>query len=187
MSKNKSQTTGNKTSKNRFAIISILILVLIVAVIFIFFNFNSNSQSKSNEINNDMKNTTVYSFKKEGELVFTKTDGTEISVLDIEIADNDVQLMNGLMYRTSMKENQGMLFIFPYETEQSFWMKNTVISLDMIFVNSAKEIVKIHHNTTPFSEESYSSEKPAQFVIEVNAGYTAMGIKEGDKVIWKRD
>ena len=87
-----------------------------------------------------------------------------------------------------MKENHGMLFIFPYEAEQSFWMKNTVIALDMIFVNSKLEIVKIHHNTTPFSEQSYSSGKPAEYVVEVNAGYSnRMGIKEGDKIIWTRD
>jgi uncharacterized membrane protein (UPF0127 family) len=52
-----------------------------------------------------------------------------------------------------------MLFIFPYETEQSFWMKNTVLALDMLFINSNNEIVKIHHNNNSFSEQSYPSEK----------------------------
>jgi uncharacterized membrane protein (UPF0127 family) len=87
-----------------------------------------------------------------------------------------------------MKDDQGMLFIFPYETEQSFWMKNTVLSLDIIFVNANFEIVKIHHNTTPFSEQSYSSEKPAQYVVEVNAGYSnKLGLTEGDKIFFRRN
>ena len=84
-----------------------------------------------------------------------------------------------------MGENHGMLFIFPAERYQSFWMLNTLFSLDMLFINSKKEIVTIHKNTTPLSQQSYPSSKPAIYVLEVVAGYTdKFNIKEGDKIYW---
>ena len=84
-----------------------------------------------------------------------------------------------------MEEMQGMLFIFPDERYQSFWMLNTLFSLDMIFINSKKEIVTIHKNTKPLSEQSYPSSEPAQYVLEVNAGFCdRYNIKQGDKVFW---
>jgi uncharacterized membrane protein (UPF0127 family) len=89
------------------------------------------------------------------------------------------------MNRESMEEKQGMLFIFPQERFQSFWMLNTLFSLDMLFINKEKEIVTIHKNTTPLSQQSYPSSKPALYVLEVNAGFTdKYNIKEGDKVFW---
>ncbi len=187
MSKSKTKSPKNINSKNLLTQITVVIVLIAFAGYFILSNiFKSSSTNKNLE--DAMKNKTTFTFTKEGELEFTKADGKMISIIDIEIADNDQQRMTGLMYRTSMRENQGMLFIFPYETEQSFWMKNTVLALDMIFVNANNEIVKIHHNTTPFSEESYASGKPAQYVIEVNAGYSnKMGIKEGDKIIFNKE
>ena len=187
MSKSKTKSRGKANKKNKVMQVVVVILVAFAAY-FIFFNIFKSSDNTNKDLESAMNNKITYSFTKEGELVFTKPDGKEISRIDIEIADNDDKRMTGLMYRTSMKENHGMLFIFPYVAEQSFWMKNTVIALDMIFVNSKLEIVKIHHNTTPFSEQSYSSGKPAEYVVEVNAGYSnRMGIKEGDKIIWTRD
>ena len=188
MTKSKTKSKGRANRKNRVMQISVIAVLIIFTAYFIFFDVIKNNNNTNKELENAMKNNTTYTFKKEGELVFTKPDDKVISKIDIEIADNDDKRMLGLMYRTSMQENQGMLFIFPYEAEQSFWMKNTVLALDMIFVNSKMEIVKIHHNTTPFSEQSYTSGKPAEYVIEVNAGYTnKMGIKEGDKIIWERE
>lgn len=187
MSKSKTKSLGKTRGKNRAMQIVVVIVLVVFAAYFIFSNILKSGDSVNKELENAMKNKTTYSFVKEGELVFTKADEKEISKIDIEIADSDEQRTTGLMFRTSMSENQGMLFIFPYETEQSFWMKNTVLPLDMIFVNANNEIVKIHHNTTPFSEESYASGKPAIYVVEVNAGYSnKLGIKEGDKIIWKK-
>ena len=91
------------------------------------------------------------------------------------------------MNRSSMKENQGMLFIFPDEEIQSFWMRNTLISLDMIFVNKNKKIVTIHKNTKILSSQSYSSTEPAMYVIEVDGGFTDRHhIVRGDKIYWMR-
>lgn len=92
------------------------------------------------------------------------------------------------MYRENMQEDQGMLFIFPVEEYQSFYMKNTIMPLDIMFVNSKKQIVKIHKNTTPYSEKSLPSFNPAVYVVEVNAGFSdKFGIKEGSYIDWRRN
>ncbi len=79
-----------------------------------------------------------------------------------------------------LPDNSGMLFIFDNDQSRSFWMANTPLPLDIIFVNSEFEIVRIHRNTQPYSQESIQSEAPARFVVEVNAGYTLEhDIREG--------
>ncbi|MEG8946562.1 DUF192 domain-containing protein [Rosettibacter firmus] len=177
-----------KKRKNLIMQVTVGVVILLFIVYFVLSNVIMNKEEINPELEKAMKGKAAYSFTKEGELTFIKPDGELISQLNIEIADDDEQRMTGLMFRDKMEENQGMLFIFPYEAQQSFWMKNTFIPLDMIFVNSKMEIVKIHKNTTPFSEQSYSSGQPAQYVVEVNAGYTdKYGIKEGDKIVWRRD
>lgn len=126
-------------------------------------------------------------FKKEGELQFLDPDGKQIVAIDIEIADDDARREQGLMYRPSMEDRNGMLFLFDEEEPQSFWMKNTIIPLDIIYVNAQKEIVHIAQNTQPYSEKAIPSGAPAQYVIEVNAGFSAeYGVHEGDRVEWTR-
>lgn len=123
-------------------------------------------------------------FKKQGELTFISgKEKKEIRKIDIEIASNDSARMKGLMFRKSMEDTKGMLFIFEVPEVHSFWMKNTIMSLDIIFINENKEIVKIHKNTKPFSTESLPSVKPSIYVVEVQAGFTdKYKIKEGDKI-----
>lgn len=126
-------------------------------------------------------------FKKQGELTFLSRESKPITTIDIEIADDESKREIGLMDRRSMEERQGMLFVFEQEHLASFWMKNTMILLDMIFINKTGEIVTICKNTTPFSEQSYSATALTFFVLEVNAGFTdKYGIKEGDRISWKR-
>jgi uncharacterized membrane protein (UPF0127 family) len=133
--------------------------------------------------NNKVIKQTEVTFTKEGELHILKaTDSTKI-VLDIEIADTDFDIQTGLMYRNSMKNNQGMLFVFEDETERFFYMKNTKIPLDLIFINAEKEIVSFQKNAMPFNESSLPSNAPAQYVLEVNAGLVdSWGITVGDLV-----
>lgn len=122
-------------------------------------------------------------FQKEGELSFKSAEtGEEISKLDIEIADDESQKTTGLMHRKSMDENRAMLFVFdPNDPTDGFWMKNTHISLDIIFTNENKEIITIHENTEPLSEVSLRPSEPAIYVIETVAGYCKKyGIKVGD-------
>ena len=178
--KSKGKPDKKDSSKNRsskFSIGKAAGLVVICLLIF-FFLVNNFMCDENNE-------ETYYNFKKEGELTFTDSSGNFLKKIDIEIADTDYDRQLGLMNRKSMEENQGMLFIFPAERYQSFWMLNTLFSLDIIFVNSNKEIVTIHKNTTPTSQESYPSSKPAIYVVEVVAGFTdKFNIKEGDKIYW---
>ncbi len=123
-------------------------------------------------------------FTKQGELMFIhRTTSDTLAVIDIEVAADNQKRARGLMYRKSLPKMGGMLFIHDVEQIQSFWMKNTYIPLDMIFVNSDKVIVTIHPNTTPMKEWSYASMKPALYVVEVNAGFCARhGISEGDNI-----
>ncbi len=113
---------------------------------------------------------TEITFKKEGELtIFKISDSTKIK-LDIEIADTDFDIQTGLMYRESMEKHQAMLFVFNDESERYFYMKNTKIPLDIIYLDANKTIVSFQKNTKPMDESSLPSNAPAKYVLEVNAG-----------------
>lgn len=114
---------------------------------------------------------TKLSFEKEGELKLKKAINDSIlAELSIEIADDEYQTQTGLMYRDSMLDSQGMLFIFPDEAYRSFYMKNTQFSLDIIYISAEKKIVSIQKNASPMNETSLPSAAPAKYVLEVNAG-----------------
>jgi uncharacterized membrane protein (UPF0127 family) len=129
----------------------------------------------------------VVNFKKEGVLNITKADSDSIiKTLDIEIADNDYETQTGLMYRTKLETNHGMLFIFPDEDFRSFYMKNTKIPLDIIYIDEAKSIVSIQKNAKPFAETSLPSDAPAKYVLEVNGGLSdEWQLKVGDRIHYK--
>lgn len=134
------------------------------------------------------KETPSIKFVKQGQVFFQDKDRKLINSIDVEIAETDETRHRGLMFRDKMEQNQGMLFIFNAEEPQGFYMKNTLIPLDIIFVNAKKEIIKIYKNTTPLSEEDLPSIKPTLYVVEVNGGYCDKnGIKEGCFIDWKRD
>ena len=117
------------------------------------------------------------------EVTFINADGEPISTINVALADEAEERNQGLMDVTEMPEDAGMLFIFPNESPLSFYMANTPIPLDIIFVNADSTIVRIHHNTTPFNSEQLPSEEPAQFVVETNGGYcVAHDIQEGMKI-----
>lgn len=106
-----------------------------------------------------------------------------MSSIDAAVADDSEERNQGLMDVRDLPKTKGMLFIFEKNEPRSFWMANTPLSLDIIFVNEQKEIVRIHHSTQPFSEKSITSEEPAKYVIETNAGYCiSHDIQEGMKV-----
>ncbi|MEM6261346.1 MAG: DUF192 domain-containing protein [Bacteroidota bacterium] len=125
-------------------------------------------------------------FKKEGELTFYRMDSLgqrqDIVSIDIEMADNTREITQGLMYRDEMEERQGMLFVFRNMESRSFWMKNTLIPLDILFVDDKARIVSIQEGK-PLSEQSLPSEQPAKFVVEVNGGFCKQyGIEPGVRV-----
>lgn len=131
--------------------------------------------------------TAPIAFKQEALAYLTKTGGDTIQVLKLELADNDYQRETGLMYRESMEEDEGMLFIFEKEEPRGFYMKNTKIPLDLIFLNAENKIVSISRNAKPQSLETIPSEVPAQYVLEVNAGLSdKWGLAVGDSLILER-
>lgn len=114
---------------------------------------------------------------------FIRNESDTISTVDVAVADDDQSRSEGLMNVNELPANSGMLFIFSNNQTRSFWMANTPLALDIIFVNSEMEIVRIHRNTQPYSQESIQSEVPARFVVEVNTGYTLEhDIQEGMKI-----
>ncbi len=125
-------------------------------------------------------------FREDGRLAFVR-DGDTLVVIAIEIAETDSARQRGLMERTHLPERSGMLFIFEQEEIQGFWMANTPLSLDIIFVNRDSQIVSIAKYTRPYSSETISSQYPARFVVEVPAGFTdTYGLLEGDRIRWRR-
>jgi len=101
----------------------------------------------------------------------------------VEIADNPVKRARGLMFRDHLASDQGMLFIFPDQKKHSFWMKNTPISLDIVFVNSNWEIIGIIENTTPESSKPLTIDKPSKYILEIKADSVKNNkIKLGDKI-----
>ncbi len=104
----------------------------------------------------------------------------------IEVAQTLEERQRGLMFREELDRDKGMLFIFPVEQEASFWMKNTLIPLDIIWLNANKEVLFISENTQPCSTEKCPSINPgvkAKYVLELNAGMTQeIGLVKGDKM-----
>lgn len=90
-----------------------------------------------------------------------------------EVADDDRERMRGLMFRSRMDDDQGMVFVFDRELPLSFWMKNTLIPLDMLYFDSRGRLVSIQHDVPPCRTAmcpSYPSDGPARYVLELNAG-----------------
>ena len=101
----------------------------------------------------------------------------------VEIADDPRERAVGLMFRRAMSADAGMLFDFMEEQPASFWMRNTYIPLDMIFIKADGTIDSIGERTTPLSEKSVPSKGPVRFVLEINGGLSdRLGIEPGDRV-----
>ena len=126
-------------------------------------------------------------FTKEGRLAVIQDRDSTVA-LDIEIADTDSARERGMMQREGFpNDRSGMLFIFDEEQPRSFWMSNTPVALDIIFVSADSQIVNIAKYTTPFSNERYRSGEPAQYVLETPAGFAdSHGLLEGDRLRWQR-
>ena len=106
-----------------------------------------------------------------------------VQVFSVEMATTDEEKQTGLMYRKELADGKGMLFDFNPEQEVSMWMKNTYVSLDMIFIRADGRILRIAENTEPLSTKIISSKGPARAVLEVVAGTAQKyGIRPGDRV-----
>ena len=165
-------------------------IILLASLAFFAVMLVSENYSKLNQIagtKSDIVQMQEPEFRPDGHLFFINNNDT-ISDLEIEIAADNATREQGLMFRKTMSENRGMLFIFEQSTEQNFWMKNTMISLDILYADSAMKIISIHQNTKPFSEDLIPSYLPAKYTIEVIAGYCSkFGIKEGMRFTFDRE
>jgi uncharacterized membrane protein (UPF0127 family) len=123
-----------------------------------------------------------YAQKKETEVCFGK------KCFEAEIADTFQVQMQGLMFRKDLPDNAGMLFVFTNEDKYGFWMKNTYIPLDIIWMNGNKEIVFIKENAQPCEEENCPiiyPDKEAMYVLELKAGSAgSIGLKIGDRGVF---
>ena len=159
------------------------LLTYIVIAILLFTTYSCKKTKEEKVITE-----TEFVFTKEGTLTLTKADGTPIKTIDVEFAEDDYERETGLMHRASMKDLQGMLFIQEGEYVQGFYMKNTLIPLDLVFIDSNKKIVSFAENAKPLDLTTLSSQVPAQYVLEINAGLAEEWVLEiGDTVEWTRD
>jgi uncharacterized membrane protein (UPF0127 family) len=118
----------------------------------------------------------------EPRVIVATSDRREL-VVPVEIADTPAKRELGLQYRRDLPPDRGMIFLFPGESQLSFWMKNTPLPLDMIFIGKDRRIVGIVEHAAPFSLDPRSVPGPSQFVLEVNGGFAKRhGIKAGDTV-----
>lgn len=113
----------------------------------------------------------------------TIVSGENRHVFNVEVVDTDETRARGLMFRQSLDPDAGMLFDFVDERPVSFWMQNTLIALDMLFVKADGEIVRIHENAIPLDTTAIPSGEPVRFVLEIPGGRSAeLGLAVGDRL-----
>lgn len=128
----------------------------------------------------------LWCYTVSAEPLWLKND-TESHLFDVEIADTPQKSKEGLMFRRHLDNDKGMLFILPQKQQMYMWMKNTYISLDMLFFDLNGKIVKVIENTTPLSLQILPSDIPVVGVLEVNAGTAQqLNINVGDYIISNR-
>ncbi|MGO4570888.1 DUF192 domain-containing protein [Microvirga sp. 2TAF3] len=123
------------------------------------------------------------SFAQALETLSISPQGGQRQTFQVEVARNDADRAQGLMYRRSMPANQGMLFDFGRVEPVAMWMQNTYLPLDMLFIRPDGTIARIAANTEPLSTRTIPSGEPVLAVLELNAGTAArLGIKAGDRI-----
>ena len=131
-----------------------------------------SKEGESRLLNCTMTNENLSISQDESKLFIQSKEST--SLVYVEIADEPNERNQGLMFRENLEWDRGMFFIFDDERILSFWMKNTLIPLDMLFIDADFRIVDIKENVPPCKDDpcpSYSSEHPAKYVLEVNSGF----------------
>jgi len=164
----------------RLTVIDLVIILAIVTGLTLFYRYSADRA-----VSLSAPETTVTKLKQ-GKVIFFDSENKKNLEILVEIAENDYQQAKGLMFREDIPENQGMLFTYEEDLQRYFWMKNTTVPLDIIFVDATLKIIKIHKNTQPNSDQLYPSEKPAKFVVEVRSGFTdRYGIETGNQILWE--
>jgi hypothetical protein len=125
--------------------------------------------------------------RPDGVVEMVRPDGSVAASLAVEIAESPEARARGLMGRVLTDYMAGMLFIFESVQPQTFWMRNTPSSLDMMFIDAGGKVINTAAYTTPMSDQPYSSAGPAKYVVEAKAGFAdRFGIRQGYTMRWKR-
>ena len=155
---------------------------MVVILLFMLFYANAGSMDTDPAF---VKKTAT--FRNDGRLEFVNHDGMVRASITIEIAETRATRAKGLMGREEMDDNVGMLFVYQRAGDKVFWMRNTPLSLDIIFVSEDGAVLNIAGRTLPFSDNKYRSKGPAKYVVEVLSGFCdRYGIREGTRVRWYR-
>ena len=176
--------------KNRFTVfVGIAVVSVLLTGCFDFTGGNPRLDAKV-----DLQNANVQPVLINQDLPVKKvviTSGKDRNEFEVEVASTDAQRKIGLMHRKSLEERKGMLFIFQSQGYLNFWMKDTLIPLDMLFIDQDGVIQHVAKNVQPCTASDSrncpktNSEKPVKFVIEINAGMSEkLGIRAGDQVTW---
>lgn len=181
------ESVSRLSSARKLLVLALIGGAVFLAIYFIFLNDDTGDPEIAAPA--PTETTREPQFVKEGELAFIDavTQDT-LQEIDIEVAEDQEAQAQGLMYRSAMDENHGMLFPYPSARPLSFYMKNMKMSIDIIFADANRKIVTIHQAAAPYSEKSLPSSEDAQYVVEVNAGFTSRhGIEEGDLITYETD
>jgi uncharacterized membrane protein (UPF0127 family) len=172
-------TPPRNPAKKLYVLAGIMVLIAIIAIVIVFVI--------PDKPGNPPKEKLRITFEKQGTAVITSPDGKEKAAFDLEIADTEEAQKIGLMYRESMADNQGMLFVYKTADKMNFWMKNTYLPLDLVFFLPDSTVYKVYPDNQPFTESGIAPAKECQFALEINAGLAKVhNLAPGDKISWKR-
>lgn len=114
------------------------------------------------------------------EAILSRPDGAVAATFRVEVADDDAERARGLMQRETMPRSSGMLFVYPSERPVAFWMRDTLIPLDMLFIDGSGRVVAVYPRAQPLDETPIPSGVPVQFVLEINGGQAKrLGLTQG--------
>jgi len=156
--------------KQIIALSFLSIIIIVVAIIFII-GSQKGIHKVAPVVTTKEQKVTEPAFRKDGELTFLKSNN-KLKTISMEIAKDEDSRTQGLMFRKSMPDSCGMLFVFEKMQPLSFWMKNTIMPLDIIFIDDHFKIITIAKNTIPYSEASIPAASDGMYVVEVNAGFS---------------
>jgi uncharacterized protein len=169
----KPSTLDNRMANNHRKVLA-LAIVLILLGFFIAYMFSFKEPQQTNSTTTAANNLLVIHGK-----------GNDVTI-NVEYATTPVEQAQGLMFRQSLNQSSGMLFVFQGDDMRTFWMKNTLIPLDMIFIAQNMTIVNIAKDAMPCVQDPchvYDSGRPARYVLEVNGGFADLqNIAPGDTV-----
>jgi len=162
-------------------VFSFVIMASVIAILNV-----ACQDEKPPKVKVDKKTTYEPKFRKDADGWLLNSGGDTLKAMEIEYAKTAEQIQFGMMYRKTMADNMGMLFFMPRLEPQSFWMRNTYVSLDIVYLDNSKKVVSIQKYAQPLSDKSLPSEGPANYVFEIKGGLSDLiGLKKGDLLVWK--